>query len=160
MATYYVTVVYDANGGTGAPDSHTESASSVDAVGGIPVTLSNEKPTRDGYAFLGWSTDSNATSATYAAGQQVGSVYAYTEGYITPWTLYAVWEEDDSSDDSGDTGDSDDPDESDSMHVASVYHAAVWHDAIAHVYSNAAWWQTSPHIYNYGVWRDTVEKTI
>lgn len=148
------------NGGTGAPDSHTESASSVDAVGGIPVTLSNEKPTRDGYVFLGWSTDSNATSATYAAGQQVGSVYAYVEGYVTPWTLYAVWEEDDSAGDSGDTGDSDDPDESDSMHVASVYHAAVWYDAIAHVYSNAAWWQTSPHIYNYGVWRDTVEKTI
>ena len=47
------------------------------------MTLSSTKPTRTGYSFLGWSTSTSATSATYTAG---GS---YTTNSST--TLYAVW---------------------------------------------------------------------
>ena len=70
------TVAYNANGGTGAPGSQ-----SIDS--NKNATLSKTKPTRSGYTFLGWSTDSKATSAQYVAGAK------YTAGKST--TLYAVW---------------------------------------------------------------------
>ena len=49
-------------------------------------TCSSTTPTRDGYIFLGWSTSSTATTATYIAGTN----YTITSGL----TLYAVWKED------------------------------------------------------------------
>ena len=73
------TVTYNANGGSGAPASQT-------AISGINLTLSSTVPTRSGYTFLGWSTDSNATTATYAKGT------TYTANVST--TLYAVWKTD------------------------------------------------------------------
>ena len=71
------TITYDANGGSGAPSSQMKSY-------GETLTLSDTIPTRDGYIFLGWSTNSSATSATYSAGS------TFTENSDT--TLYAVWE--------------------------------------------------------------------
>lgn len=70
------TVQYNANGGTGAPGKQTKWKDQT-------LTLSNTKPTRTGYSFLGWATSSSATSAMYSAG---GS---YTANSGT--TLYAVW---------------------------------------------------------------------
>lgn len=70
------TVSYSANGGTGAPSSQTKWKDQT-------LTLSGTKPTRNGYSFLGWSTSSSATTATYSAG---GS---YTNNSSV--TLYAVW---------------------------------------------------------------------
>lgn len=70
------TITYNANGGSGAPSSQTKWK-------GQALTLSSTKPTRTGYSFLGWSTSSTATSATYSAG---GS---YTNDSAA--TLYAVW---------------------------------------------------------------------
>lgn len=72
------TVSYNANGGSGAPSSQTKWKDQT-------LTLSSTKPTRTGYTFLGWSTSSTATSATYSAG---GS-YTANSGA----TLYAVWSE-------------------------------------------------------------------
>ena len=74
------TVAYNANGGTGAPGSQTKNYSS-------NLTLSSTKPTRVGYTFLGWSTSSTATSATYSAG---GTYTANQWGGTV--TLYAVWQ--------------------------------------------------------------------
>lgn len=71
------TVNYNANGGTGAPDGQIKYHNQ-------NLTLSSIKPTRTGYTFLGWSTSSTATSATYSAG---GS---FTSNANT--TLYAVWQ--------------------------------------------------------------------
>lgn len=70
------TIKYNANGGTGVPGSQTKWKDQT-------LTLSTTKPTRTGYSFLGWSTSSTATSATYSAG---GS---YTANAAA--TLYAVW---------------------------------------------------------------------
>ena len=70
------TVSYDANGGTGAPASQSENF-------GTDLTISSTTPTRSGYVFLGWSTSSSATSATYS----VGGTYTGN----TDVTLYAVW---------------------------------------------------------------------
>lgn len=72
------TVSYNANGGSGAPASQTKTH-------GTALTLSSVKPTRSGHTFLGWSTSSTATSASYSAG---GS---FTSNADT--TLYAVWKQ-------------------------------------------------------------------
>lgn len=72
------TISYSANGGTGAPSSQTKWKDQA-------LTLSSTKPTRTGYTFLGWSTSSTATTATYSAG---GS---YPASLNASDTLYAVW---------------------------------------------------------------------
>lgn len=69
-------VKYNANGGTGAPSAQTKWKDQT-------LVLSTTKPTRTGYSFLGWSTSSTATSATYASGGN------YTSNAAA--TLYAVW---------------------------------------------------------------------
>ena len=71
------TVSYNANGGSGAPSSQTKYP-------GTALTLSTVRPTRTGYNFLGWSTSSSATTATYQPGD------SYTADSSA--TLYAVWE--------------------------------------------------------------------
>lgn len=71
-------VTYYSNGGSGAP-SDTYFYGSTES-----ITLSSTKPTRTGYTFLGWSTSSSATSATYSAGQNIGT-------RSSNLVLYAVW---------------------------------------------------------------------
>ena len=70
------TITYDANGGSGEPDEQIKFY-------GHDLSLSDTVPTRDDITFLGWATDSNATSATY----QPGDTYSANESV----TLYAVW---------------------------------------------------------------------
>ena len=70
------TISYNANGGSGAPSNQTKYYNK-------DLTLSSTKPTRSGYTFVGWSTSSSATSATYSAGGSYKSNAAAT--------LYAVW---------------------------------------------------------------------
>lgn len=77
------TVKYDANGGTGAPDSQEGTPSNC-------VAISTQKPTKDNLNFLGWSVNSNASTPDkqYAAGTP----------YCGPndITLYAVYSVDNS----------------------------------------------------------------
>ena len=70
------TISYNANGGTGTPNSQSKTP-------GKELTLSSTIPTRTGYTFVGWATSSSATSATYVAGS------TYTNNASV--TLYAVW---------------------------------------------------------------------
>lgn len=76
-----LTLSYDANGGNNAPSN--QSADIYNATTSKVFTISNEIPTRTGYEFLGWSTSSTATSATYSAGGNI------TLSQNTK--LYAVW---------------------------------------------------------------------
>lgn len=76
------TIAYNANGGSGAPGSQTKTY-------GTNLTLSSTKPTRTGYTFLGWSTNSGATSASYSAGATLSSDLSTTNGATV--TLYAIW---------------------------------------------------------------------
>lgn len=73
------TLSYNANGGSGAPSSQTGTG-----VGSYTFPISNAKPTRSGYTFLGWSLSSTATAASYQPG---GSITLTADD-----TLYAVWE--------------------------------------------------------------------
>lgn len=70
------TVAYNANGGSGAPGSQTKWY-------GENLTLSSTKPTRTGYSFAGWNTNSSGTGTNYSSG---GS-YTSNSGV----TLYAKW---------------------------------------------------------------------
>lgn len=70
------TISYNANGGSGAPSSQTKTH-------GTTLKLSSTVPTKSGYTFLGWSTSSTATTATYSAGGN------YVDNKSA--TLYAVW---------------------------------------------------------------------
>ena len=71
--TYNVT--YNANGGSNAPMSQENLSGDYVIESGVP--------TREGYSFLGWNTDSKAVSAKYVAGNKI----TLTENI----TLYAIW---------------------------------------------------------------------
>mgnify|MGYP003292155753 CR=1 FL=1 len=58
---YPYQITYDANGGTNAPQSQEKDYNS-------EFLISTEKPVRSGYDFVGWSTSSSATNATYYPG--------------------------------------------------------------------------------------------
>lgn len=69
------TITYNANGGFNAPSSETTTGS---------YTISTTQPTRTKYSFLGWSTNSSATSPSYYPGDSLT--------VSSNMTLYAVWQ--------------------------------------------------------------------
>lgn len=71
------TVSYNANGGSGAPPSHTVKYN-------IPFIVSNVKPTKTGYTFKGWGL----TSTTKTISSPGNTSYATTKNI----TFYAIWE--------------------------------------------------------------------
>jgi len=71
------TVKYDANGGLNPPSEQ-------EKLHDKPLTLSMEQPQRNGYMFLGWSANPEATYASYSP----GAIYSSNSGT----TLYAVWQ--------------------------------------------------------------------
>lgn len=70
-------VKYNANGGSGAPAQQTK-------VYGTTLKLSSTIPTRSGYTFVRWNTNSSGTGTNYASGAN------YTANAAV--TLYAVWQ--------------------------------------------------------------------
>jgi len=70
-------VSYNANGGSGAPSSQ-------EKVPGTSITLSSSTPTRTGYTFLKWNTNSSGTGTSYSS----GGTYS-TDSNVT---LYAIWQ--------------------------------------------------------------------
>lgn len=129
----YITYVkYNANGGSGAPsmdsfESDTEYST---------VTISEETPIRDGYEFLGWATDPDATTVKYRSGKTYSGWDAMDVeegGYVV--TLYAVW---------GQSG-------ADTEGL--VYINGNWY--IPYIYTSDGWIPAKAHIYNSG-WKVTI----
>lgn len=81
---YSYTLSYNANGGSGAPSAQTGSNTATSPA--YTFTVSNTAPTRTGYTFLGWSTSSSATAASYSGGSSITVTSSGTT------TLYAVWQ--------------------------------------------------------------------
>lgn len=71
-------VEYDLNGGEGIVDNQRK-------VHGQDLTLTNSRPTKEGYIFKGWATSNNVVNSEYSS----NSVYSKDESII----LYAVWSE-------------------------------------------------------------------
>ncbi len=84
---YYAYLYYNANGGSGAPSTQSDSIYASSASGSASFTIPSTKPTRSGYDFLGWSTSSGAASASYQPGSTISVSYDSSK------TLYAVWKE-------------------------------------------------------------------
>lgn len=79
------TISYNANGGTGAPSSQTKTY-------GITLTLSNTKPLKIGYPFLGWTANSNGSGTVYQPGGSFttnANTTLYAK-YSTTQTSYTV----------------------------------------------------------------------
>lgn len=70
------TISYNANGGSGAPSSQTK-------YWGTDITLSSSAPSRTGYTFSGWNTQSNGSGTSYSKGSNYSSNSSVT--------LYAKW---------------------------------------------------------------------
>ena len=77
-------VKFNANGGTGTMSNQSFTYDTAKA-------LTANSFARTGYTFLGWSTSSTATSATYTDKQFVKNLTTTNGGYVT---LYAVWQKD------------------------------------------------------------------
>lgn len=78
---YKHTVSYNPNGGSGAPANQTKTY-------GGTIQISGTKPTRTGYTFVNWNTESNGSGTSYASNQTYG--YDQNGGTVT---LYAIWSE-------------------------------------------------------------------
>ena len=83
---YTYTLHYDANGGSGAPPSQSETSSELS----VWIPISEKIPTRDGYTFKGWADSPNENPK-----------YLREEGYYWKYlmvhpslnkTIYAIWE--------------------------------------------------------------------
>ena len=69
-------VSYDVQGGTGAPEQQIKSE-------GFDMTLSSVQPTKEGYTFVGWTTEKDSVFVDYKSGG------IYSEN--APVTLYALY---------------------------------------------------------------------
>ena len=96
--TYHAKVTYAKNDGTGTivrpePEKWVTTTSKTETVKLFQSPTNSEKANlkRDGYTFVGWSTDPNATTAEY---EYQGDFCPYDDvngGGKGPVTLYAVW---------------------------------------------------------------------
>ncbi len=71
-----LTVSFNANGGSGAPNPQT-------VVSGNSLQISSTKPKKSGCVFQGWSTSSGSSTVTH----KPGTTYTFSNNT----TLYAVW---------------------------------------------------------------------
>ena len=81
---YTCYLYYNANNGSGAPSTQSYTGTSTSS---HSFTVASGTPTRSGYEFLGWSTSSSATSASYTSGDTISVTYNGSK------TLYAVWKQ-------------------------------------------------------------------
>lgn len=87
-AKYYLTVKYDANGGSGSPTNHIEYGYS----SSVTFNLSSTTPTRTGYDFAGWKyngTTYRSGASVTLTGSTTGGEKIYT--FTAQWTAISVY---------------------------------------------------------------------
>ena len=84
------TVTFDANGGAFTDQATTHVRNDVDY--GTALDPVSDKPEQDGYTFLGWSKNANATEAEWVFDTGVSSTVTPTLVTEQNLTLYAVWQ--------------------------------------------------------------------
>ena len=83
---YTYTLHYDANGGSGAPPSQSETSSELS----VWIPISEKIPTRDGYTFMGWAN--SRTGKPIYGGNGGYTSCLVVHGYDMSTTIYAIWE--------------------------------------------------------------------
>ena len=78
------TLDYNMNGGTNGPEDETKESKD----NSVDFTVSNVKPEKNTYDFLGWADTNDATEATYQAGATI--TVTSNDANLTK-TIYAVW---------------------------------------------------------------------
>ena len=86
------TLHYNANGGSGAPPSQSETSSELS----VWIPISDKIPTRDGYTFKGWA-DSPTGKPMYLCADGYYWNCLVVNGQTNSKTIYAVWEAHDHS---------------------------------------------------------------
>ena len=81
--TYDDNVTDDSVSNMPEPNPQTEKSNT----GMVTFTVSNARPSRDGYTFKGWADSAAATTAQYQPGGKIAVNHA-----DSPKTIYAVWE--------------------------------------------------------------------
>ena len=76
------TIAYDLKGGSGTVSPQTK-------IYNTNLQLSTSIPTKNGYDFLGWDTNSAGTTVVYSSGATLTTDLSSTDGDTV--TLYAVW---------------------------------------------------------------------
>lgn len=79
--TYYLRIIYDANGGSGAPSGVVTTSGTTQT---IQYTVSSTIPTKSGYDFLGWYRNTTASTPNTFPGTTYNWQYGTNR-------LYAVW---------------------------------------------------------------------
>ena len=87
-STYFYTVNYDANGGSGAPSSQVQGYDP-NYPGENWINLSYITPVRSGYKFIEWNTKNDGTGTSY----KPNGVYDKEQNI----TLYAIWQKNEST---------------------------------------------------------------
>lgn len=123
-----VTILYNTNGGTGAPGPQSFSSESVS----LPITISTDIPQKEGYAFLYWALPSIRYGSTdsYSRFYPGEEFPAYGAG--REWTLYAVWEK-----------------------AVNIHNGETFVKAIPHIYYDGSWRQVIPYVHNGTEWIST-----
>ena len=57
----------------------------------VTLNIPSEKPTRSGYSFVEWNTNSSGTGTSYQPGDSIRQLK--TDGQFSNKTLYAIWED-------------------------------------------------------------------
>jgi len=87
---YYAYLSFNANGGSGAPS--TIYNSDTNDTGYLTFDIPDTVPTRDGYQFLGWATNSSGTGTLRQPGETYTG-YGSTSYPGPRHTLYAAWKQ-------------------------------------------------------------------
>ena len=77
-----ITITFDPNEGEGGPQKQSVST---EGEAGVNIKISDKKPTRENYTFLGWSKEKDSEEVNYESGK--------TYKFETSTTIYAVWTE-------------------------------------------------------------------
>ena len=72
---WFAYLYYNANGGSGAPSTQSDSINAASPSGSKTFTISSNKPTRTGFVFKGWAESSAATTAGYQPGGTISVPY-------------------------------------------------------------------------------------
>ena len=128
VVTYYATLNYNANGGSGAPSSQSGSTTNSDKY--IQFNIPNTVPTRTGKVFQGWALDNS--SATTPDRQPGGTITVGGSISGTTYTMYAVW-----ADESSGT-------------EAYIFNGSSWVKVEPYIFNGTSWVKYEPHVYDGG----------
>lgn len=127
--TIKATLNFNANGGSGAPSSVTQTGTSSSTSGYVTIRIPSTTPSRDGYVFDGWEL--SGSGSIYSPNSNI-TLYASTSGET--YTLVAKWKR------KGAT--------------PYIYVNGVWKPAKPYIYQNGSWVEASLYLFNNG-WKPT-----